>query len=156
MISILALDPGKTTGFCYGAYAGDNLIIDPGEEVLTAGGLDAFIQSFISSGVPKYIIYEDFQFRQGVRTGLDLTPAKLIGILELWKERDCGAYFYVQQPSVQGDKAFFNNERLKELGAYWAHGKGHARSATKHLLYWCKFGPGGQYIPQGTTIEMLD
>ncbi len=156
MISILALDPGKTTGFCYGTYAGQNLIIDPGEKILTAGGLDAFVRDFLDSGVPKYIIYEDFQFRQGVRTGLDFTPAKLIGILELWKERDCGAHFYVQQPSVQGDKAFFNNDRLQELGAYWPHGKGHARSATKHLLYWCKFGPGGQYIPQGTAIEMLD
>jgi len=109
-----------------------------------------YVESLINLHEPDFaIVYEDFQFRQGVRTGLDLTPAKLIGVIEIFEDT---GMLYKQQPSIQGKKAFFNDERLKTLNAYWPHGKGHARSATKHLLYWLKFGAGALYVQDPTFV----
>jgi hypothetical protein len=149
LVSILSIDPGGTTGYCYATINGKKVWLEPGELRLSSSNLFDLLERFLHpvDGVRREIIYEDFQFRQGIRTGLDLTPAKLIGVIEVFKEwHGEKVGFYIQQPSVQGDKAFFTNDRLKELGAYWPHGKGHARSATKHLLYWLKFGAGAQYV----------
>ena len=149
LVSILSIDPGGTTGYCYAKIRENVVTLTPNEKRTTPGGLYELLQWFIDEDQGRgksHVVYEDFQFRQGIRTGLDLTPAKLIGVIELCAESTSFVQFYVQQPSVQGDKAFFTNDRLKELDAYWPHGKGHARSATKHLLYWLKFGAGAQYV----------
>jgi len=155
MVSILALDPGGTTGYCYATISENVVILTPREARWSPGQLYEFLFGFMGEDqgrAKSHVIYEDFQFRQGIRTGLDLTPAKLIGVIEVFSERSQFVKFYVQQPSIQGDKAFFTNDRLKELGAYWPHGKGHARSATKHLLYWLKFGAGAQYVTDPTFV----
>lgn len=151
MIRILALDPGKTTGYCYGMVEGDTLFLGPGEKALGYGDLVGMIEDFIGLLDMEilsntHIIYEDFTHRQGA-TGVDYTPVKLQGVIELQAERYFGyVNFYKQNPAAQADRNYYSNERLKQLGVYWPHGKGHARSATKHLLYWLNFGAGGQYV----------
>lgn len=150
MIKLLALDPGATTGVCIATIEGQDVLLEPSEGRISPLGLYNILETLTALydfDTSVAVIYEDFQFRQGVRTGLDLTPARLIGIIELWEERCASAIgFYCQQPSVQGAKAYWSDARLKELGVYWAHGKGHARSATKHMLHWIKFGAGAQYV----------
>ncbi len=153
----LSLDPGKTTGYCFAYWRKGKLYLNPGEERFSMLEMSTFIAKFIGDG-GQHIIYEDFQFRNAVRPGTDLTPVKIIGVIELYNElREGAVSFTVQQPSAQGDRGFYTDARLKELGVYWAHGKGHARSATKHMLYWLNFGPGSQYIDIHTTpIELKE
>lgn len=157
MFKAISLDPGGTTGYCYAELKEDTLYLAPGEEVFSMFEMAAFIESFVQTG-GKHIIYEGFNFRNAVKKGTDLTPVKIIGVIELYQ----GQYepmisFTEQQPSVQGDRGFYSDEKLKELGVYWAHGRGHARSATKHMLYWLNFGPGGQYVDiQTTPMELMN
>lgn len=153
----LSLDPGKTTGYCYAEMKEDRLRLSPGEDIFTMMDMAAFIESFIQSG-GNHIVYEGFNFRNAVRTGVDLTPVKIIGVIELYQgQYEPMVTFTEQQPSAQGDKSFYTDARLRELGVYWAHGRGHARSATKHLLYWLNFGPGGQYVDiHNTPMELMN
>jgi len=149
-MKVVALDPGGTTGICFASIDDRVVTLIPVERRLDSRGMHWYVESLINLHEPDFaIVYEDFQFRQGVRTGLDLTPAKLIGVIEIFEDT---GMLYKQQPSIQGKKAFFNDERLKTLNAYWPHGKGHARSATKHLLYWLKFGAGALYVQDPTFV----
>ena len=153
----LSLDPGVTTGYCYAEMREGRLCLSPGEVRFTMFDIAALLESFIKSG-GQHIVYEDFQFRNAVRTGVNLTPVKVIGIIELY----AGQYeplvsFTCQQPSAQGDRGFYTDSKLKELGVYWAHGRGHARSATKHMLHWLNFGPGGEHIDVNVTpMELMN
>ena len=90
-----------------------------------------------------HLIYEDFQYRNHARMNLDLTPAKLIGVIELFLERCVNVTEYRQTPAM--GKSFYTDEKLKQLNAY-AVGRQHGRDATRHLLQWANFGPGGQWI----------
>jgi hypothetical protein len=51
----------------------------------------------------------------------------------------------MQNPAIQGKKAYFSDVKLKEMGLYQ---KGdafhHGRSAVKHLLHWTQFGHGAE------------
>lgn len=146
-LRVLSLDPGGTTGYCYAQMQEGRLLLTPGEDRFTHLDMAAVLESFIQKVQGKHVVYEGFDFRNAVRKGTDLTPVELIGIIKLYQgQYEPMVSFYEQRPSAQGAKAFFNNDRLKELGVYWAHGKGHARSATAHLLYWLNFGAGSQYL----------
>lgn len=155
--SCLALDPGKTTGLCYAEMREGRLCITPGEQRLSMFEMAALLETFIQRD-GKHIVYEDFTFRNAVKRGTDLTPVKIIGIIELFMgQYEPMVTFTAQMPAAQGDSAFYTDEKLKQLGVYWAHGRGHARSATKHLLYWLNFGAGGQYLNlDETPMELMN
>jgi hypothetical protein len=152
---VLALDPGKTTGYCYAELMGNKLWLTPGEREFSMFDMAAFLETHVQNKL-GHVVYEDFTFRNAVQRGTDLTPVKIIGVIELY----AGQYepmvtFTPQMPSIQGARGYYTDLRLKELGVYWAHGHGHARSATKHLLYWLNFGQGGQYLDiQNTPMEL--
>lgn len=156
-VTVLALDPGVTTGYCLATLQDDRLYIAPGEAHLTLLEIDTILLSLVGlhNDAKVHIIYEDFTFRIGSsRTGLDFTPARIQGVIELYREKfEPLVGFDKQVPSVQGNKAFYSDNRLKQLGVYWGHGKGHARSATKHLLHWLNFGAGGKYVDV-TRVQM--
>jgi hypothetical protein len=141
---ILSLDPGKRTGWCHGWVGSDGmLMLEPGEDDVSLGGMYDMLSRAVEQGA--HIIYEDFAYRNYARTGLDLTPVKIIGVIELYREWHEPFVTFTKQSAATG-KAFYNDDRLKKLGVYWPHGKGHARDATRHLLQWANFGAGGQYL----------
>ena len=76
--------------------------------------------------------------------GLDLTPVKMIGIIELFVERHSLIVPATKQSPSTG-KSFYNDEELKRIGCYKV-GMAHGRDATRHLLQWANFGAGGQYF----------
>jgi len=149
---ILAIDPGVTTGWCWGNLYEHSLEISPQQSEMTTQDIEILLLNAMHSS-PKnlHVVYEDFQFRNASRSGLNLYPAKLQGVIELVSEKNPQVPFYVQQPSVQGDKAYFSNDRLKELGIY-KRGTEHGRSAEKHLLHWLAFKEGSQFA----NIEKLE
>jgi hypothetical protein len=138
----LALDPGRTTGYVIAIH--DNVLkLYVNEDQLSLMQLEQLLASLMANS-NLHIIYEDFEYRNMARTGLDLTPVKLIGIIEFYREKyEPFVYFYKQ--SAATGKAFWSDDKLKQAGAYKV-GKKHGRDATRHLLQWAKFGAGAQYI----------
>ncbi len=143
----LALDPGKTTGYAVAYVGGDgSMDIEVGEEAFSLDGIYEFIERFIGveqTHTPAHIIYEDFNYRNASRAGLDLTPVKMIGIIELYKERFEPFVGFHKQSAATG-KAFWSDDKLKAKGIH-AKGRKHGRDATRHLMQWLSFGAGSQY-----------
>jgi hypothetical protein len=135
--TIIALDPGGTTGIAQADIEDFTITkIGCGQDRDMASGLYEVLRSFN----PDYIVCETFQFRNASRPGLDLTSAKLIGVCELYAERH-GIFLKMQEPSVQGPRAYWTDAKLKAAGLYLP-GKEHSRSAMKHLLYFLTFKKG--------------
>jgi hypothetical protein len=144
-VRVLALDPGKTTGYACG-YLNDarNMEFEVGEEQFSLGDMYEFLEGFIGSHVhPTHVVYEDFTYRNASRGGLDLTPVKMLGIIELYRERYEPMVGFHKQSAATG-KAFWSDPKLKEIGLH-ARGKKHGRDATRHLLQWLAFGAGSQF-----------
>jgi hypothetical protein len=150
----LALDPGVTTGTCIGFLNEDKFYIAPDERKFSLIGLFDYLRWF--ADFDTYVIYEDFQYRNQPRTGLDLTPVKMIGVIELCAQWhwEAEAEFFKQTPA-QG-KGFYSDARLKAMDIYKV-GKSHGRDATRHLMQWATFGPGAQHVNfQKVPIEMIE
>lgn len=156
MHRMLAIDPGVTTGYCR-ATLEDRLILVPGEAEFNMLDFHDWLDDFIREGPADdkvHVIYEDFTYRNYARMGLDLTPVKVIGIIELMQWRYDPLVTFTKQSAATG-KAFYNDDRLKELGVY-AVGLKHGRDATRHLLQWLNFGAGGQYCDvDKIAMEMI-
>lgn len=147
METILAIDPGVTTGYCLGLKRDgeDVLYVAPDEQRFGMDEFYQFVSTFLSESPDQAcIVYEDFQYRNYARMGLDLTPAKLIGIIEVFIDRYTPLLLGTKQSPSTG-KSFFKDDELKRLGVYVA-GKQHGRDATRHLMQWANFGAGGQFF----------
>lgn len=134
----LALDPGRTTGWCLAALQDEQLKMVVGQNVMT--GLELW--DSINAIVLDYLIYEDFEYRNYSRAGLDLTPVKIIGVIELILEGSM-TLIGCKQKAATG-KAYYNDDKLKKYGVY-ARGFQHGRDATRHLMHFLTFGPGSQF-----------
>jgi hypothetical protein len=149
----LALDPGVTTGYCIGLLEENKLWVAPHERKFSLAELYDYLNWF--SPYDIFVVYEDFQYRNAPRAGLDLTPVKMIGIIELFAESgDHSQQWYYKQTPAQG-KGFFTDQRLKDMGVYKV-GKAHGRDATRHLLQWYTFGAGSRYKPDDDVYEMIE
>lgn len=135
---ILALDPGKTTGYAIASIDRESLI-GYGQYEFSHSGLWEFFPALVD-----YVVCESFEFRQGKQLGVDLYPCELIGVVKLWVDIRGRCELYMQPAHIQGKKAYFSDKLLKELGLY-IKGCEHGRSAVKHLLHWLAFGPGSRF-----------
>lgn len=145
---ILALDPGVTTGICRGLLdvEAKTLELDPAELKLTIGQFYEVVRNHVSLAEGNiHVIYETFSYRNNPRAGLDLTPVRLIGVLELLAEwySDQDVTFYPQTAAM--GKGFYTDEWLKRRGSY-IKGAKHSRDAIRHLLHWLHFREGSQYV----------
>lgn len=143
---ILAIDPGGTTGFAWGYIEDHKLTVAPAEERVEGWELFTVLELVCRGHKHKewHIIWETFEYRYHSRPGLDPTPIKLIGIIELFQSwHDTETKFWPQTAS-QG-LGSVPDQKLKDLGL-WFKGKGHGRAATKHLLRWCSFGYGAKLM----------
>jgi len=134
---VLALDPGRTTGYALG-YRHETLDIAYGETRFSHGELWDFLRNVN----PHFIVCESFDYRR--LKDVDLYPCELIGIVHLYASMQERSVF-LQKPSIQGSKdAYWSDAKLKEYDLY-KKGTEHGRSALKHLLYWLQFGHGAQF-----------
>jgi len=138
---VVALDPGRTTGYAIGSIDEDRMYIRYGQKKWNHLELLTFLRERQSD----HIVCESFVYRQGSTEGADLYPCELIGIVELAHQTfQPQPTVYYQNSSAQGKTAYFGNARLKQMGLY-IRGLDHGRSALKHLLQWTQFGPGSVY-----------
>lgn len=117
---ILALDPGKTTGFALWQPSS----VQCWQAVLTH---DEFIQS-LNEIWPDIIVCESFVHTH--RDAVDYTPVEFISLTKWFVERKPVDLVF-QTPSF--GKGYFNDEKLKKLGIY-KRGAGHAMDALRHLF----------------------
>ena len=154
MHRIIAIDPGVTTGICTARLKADYLFVTPNQVKATLAQMYTILNDFIGVGSTQtHVIYEDFEYRNQARAGLDLTPVKIIGVIQLIQECNrTGSTIFYRQTAAMG-KAYYSDDKLKELGIY-KKGVPHGMDATRHLMHWLEFRAGAQYTPEG-LIENL-
>lgn len=142
-ITILALDPGGTTGW---AVFQATRIPHPTESKFEYYDMkwkrgqigpephhSALFTLLGMWGTAEYhIVCESFEYRNRSRAGLVLDSLEYIGIMKLFcAERDKA--FHMQTASM--GKGFVKDENIKKL-SLWFPGQKHAMDATRHLLYY--------------------
>lgn len=136
--SALAIDPGKTTGFCLAQQDGNKLFLASFEKEWEVWD----IYKYLLEARPGYVICEGFRYRPGqAKPHIVLFPVEVIGVVRLYCHISTTSLF--QQDASQG-KAFYTDDKLHQLGIYNMHTK-HGRDAMRHFLHWFKFGAGFQF-----------
>jgi hypothetical protein len=102
---------------------------------------------------PRYIVMEDFEYRNRARAGLNLFPVQLIGIARLYEMRAQHQVGLTLQKAAQG-KSYYKDETLKRLGLY-KRGVPHGLDAMRHVLHWLTFGAGYQFNSKGPIEEFI-
>jgi hypothetical protein len=159
--TVVALDPGRTTGHATG-YIDDGLM-------KISAGQTAFSHIDLYSNLrivkPDFIVCELFEFRAGTRarTKVDLYPCELMGVVSLYGQqsqegawtdvegiavevKECIVYWQKPSAALGG---FYTDAKLKKDGLYKALKGGHSNDAVRHLLQWYTFGPGYKYNSAG-------
>jgi hypothetical protein len=144
---VIAIDPGRCSGYCYAAFDQGELYFVPFQMVDDVEELWNRLRKFD----PKHIVCESFEFRGAARRGLDLFPVQLIGVVRLY-EALRGTPVYLQPASV--GKGYFSDPTLKKLGLY-KRGNEHGRDASRHLLQWATFGAGYKYVGKKNDFAHL-
>lgn len=143
-MKVIAIDPGVMTGYCYATIEDGKLTYYPFQTVDDVDGLWERLAMF----QPRYIVMEDFEVRRGnlAKGGLNLFPVQLIGVARLYAE-----WTGIQHPvaislqkAAQG-KGYYTNPVLRSVGLYRQKLQ-HGMDASRHLLQWCMFGSGNQFI----------
>jgi len=159
---IISIDPGVMTGYCYAELVatapGTARALSELEQVnklkyhpfQAADDVDDLWRR-LKRFDPEYIIIEDFEFRRGKAgaAGLNLFPKELIGVTRLY-DLLTNARVFVQK-AAQG-KSYYTNPILQGLGLY-RRGIPHGMDASRHLLQWCMFGFGNQFIGKQRTED---
>lgn len=130
--SILAFDPGLTTGYAGACWPLGVYRIVAGQ--VPPQGVWPTLHRF----APDIIIIESFPGYPKVK--VDLTPVEVIGRIKEWAEQ---ANVQVVMQSPAQVKHFFTDKRLAEADMYFV-GEQHARDAARHYLYYMKFGEGAK------------
>lgn len=153
-LTVMTVDPGVTSGYTYAE-------IEPKKSMKYyvtqfADDVDDMWKKFRILK-PRYIIIEDFEFRQGKqRSGINLFPVQMIGVARLYgliADHPCAVYV---QKAAQG-KAYYTDKILKANGLMFygdATNLGHGIDASRHLLQWITFGPGFEF--NGATGKVGD
>jgi hypothetical protein len=156
MHTILSIDPGRTTGYCIGVLTDRVLYLAPNQLDLTLlemYDMLAYFERLTPGDHRLHIVYETFEYRNVARQGLDLTPVKLIGVIELFYEQ-YGTWVTFHKQSAAEGKAHYSNDLLKKLGVY-RKGCEHGRDAERHLLHWLTFKAGSQLADVESTQLVL-
>jgi len=125
--SILAFDPGGTTGWAFIGYEPDTepVVFESGQIPDGHKGFIDWWNRKVQYLPETQIVCESFTLREGVR-GVNLEPCYVIGALEALH----GDSIVYQSPMY---KSFCDNDALKALGFY-IPGQQHARDAFRHAV----------------------
>lgn len=154
-INLIALDPGRTTGVALASKDEDSLKIDYFQAKWNHLILYGFLHGRAQLGKLDHVVCESFEFRQGKqKTGVDLYPCELIGIVKLFEAQwalngNKPIIPLTMQTAAQG-KGYYDDRKLRNLDLY-KKAVPHGRDACRHLLQWLFFGPGYKYMENKST-----
>ena len=150
-MKVIALDPGKTTGYAVGLITSEGkMLVVTGQERWS----HLELWGFFEDNLPDVLITERFEFRNKARTGLELYSRELIGVTHLYHQMymNLEVPLVEQMPSVIG--GFFTDKQLKKDLIY-KEGRPHANDAARHLLQWFMFGPGYEHNKLGYVSGLI-
>lgn len=129
--TLLALDPGTTTGYC---------VYEQGSFVFGQIGPEMHhkpLWALMKGTEPTTIICEDFTFRPNPnRRKVVLDSKEYIGVVKLY-----GSAYDVpvkMQMASQAKGFWGEDNRIRKLGL-WQPGQRHAMDALRHMLYYLSF-----------------
>lgn len=131
MRSLLALDPGVTTGVAVWFQGWEPHRFDLQE--LPTDRVWYFLAGMGQVLRPFTIVCENFLYRAD-QAHAELEGVKVIGIVEEWCRQN-NVPLELQRPDQA--KFFYTKDRLQKAGL-WEKGKPHAMDALRHLLYYRK------------------
>ena len=140
---LLSLDPGVTTGYCLARMNTNVCELAYNEAQLQPADLLLMLQDLD----PLAVIYEDFQYRNRARNGLELFSVQLIGVVNAYAALNPHCHVKKQQPA-QG-KGHYNDDALRRHDLY-QRGTVHGRDAARHMLHYMTFGAGWTLFPNKT------
>ena len=146
--TILALDPGGTTGYCLWLPDQDRVV--QGQLVLPNHHKELYAICARGRKTTKgsfVIVCERFEFRRDERhrDKIDYVAREYIGVVKLFVQMTLGATLFEQGASQA--KQFFSDDVLKKLSV-WVPGQRHAMDATRHYLYHRVFTHGDSSLLQ--------
>jgi hypothetical protein len=149
-VRVIAIDPGGITGYCYARIEKGYIVYHPFQVQDDVEDLWDRLFKF----KPDCTVIEDFEFRSGQRrTGLDLFPVQLIGVVNLYHNKFAPqARLFVQKAAT--GKAYYTDQVLKRNGLY-IRGCAHGMDASRHLLQWFTFGAGHKFQGRAPDFAKL-
>ena len=140
MTNVIAIDPGKMTGWSEIEYDSDSFRLKYSAEL----DMDAVLEHLrtlddIDYTTPDVIIIEDFKITTGTgKLGSPDWSLRLIGAVEYVAAKH-GMPVVKQTPA--NAKAFSTNSKLMAVGMWHVGGAGHANDSLRHaMLYMVKHG----------------
>lgn len=141
MTNLLAIDPGKMTGWSELSYTSDSFTVHASAELTVAEVWDILVNALDDpeSEKPDVIVIEDFRITTGTgKLGSPDWSLRLIGAIEYI------GYKYdipVVKQMPSNAKAFSTNEKLRAVDMWHRGGAGHANDSLRHaMLYMVKHG----------------
>lgn len=149
--SVLAIDPGLTTGFVQAVFEEDRILLCPWQKPNTTC---LWLWETLRKLNPANIICEDFEFRRNLAWA-ELFPVQLIGIVNLHVETfghtDLAPKLSMQKAStIHGKGAYYDgSQKLKQLQIYKpGDAFHHSMDAMRHFAHWYFFGAGHKYYKE--------
>ncbi len=139
--SVLALDPGETTGWAFFAKVSISPLtvdlLDCGQLLTKEKGVGE-IEKLLDRLEPRVVVAEDYKvyrWKLKQHSWSDLYTPRLIGAIEtLCSQRQIPLYMQMAQTA----KGFCTDDKLRLWGFYKPSMK-HARDAIRHGCYWLIF-----------------
>jgi hypothetical protein len=134
MKTLLALDPGGTTGVSIWQYDFETPLTHVAHHQIT-DGIDGFIKFLLPDGKPlpfDVIVYENFRL-DGRTPNPNVDPLRIEGVISVYEH-------LMDVPTFaqgNGMKAHVDNDRLKQHNLYWP-GQQHAMDSARHALAFMK------------------
>lgn len=125
-MKLLSLDPGGTTGI---TTKEDNRFRS--YHLTTSGyrNTHLFLYNHLTEENPDLVIYEVFQFRQGMNKA-EFIGIEMIGVIELWGQINNKL---VTRINPSDGKGFWGDSKIKALGL-WVPNLKHGMDATRIML----------------------
>lgn len=142
-LSVLAIDPGVTTGHALGIIDSGHMQVSTGQQQYSEYDLWSALHRI----KPDILIYERFDGR-GTIEGVELFSRNLIGVMNLYDQMTAELRCIPQMPSYALGQ-YYTDAVLKKHMLYKPLKGGHANDACRHLLQWYTFGPGYKYNKEG-------
>jgi hypothetical protein len=130
--NILALDPGKKTGWALASFKTDGSVyFQSGEQTFLENA--SFVHTTAAStGDELSVVSESFTITVNTAKNTQATwSLELIGIYRYLSLAYCREDLTLQAPAAA--KRFSSDDRLRAMGWY-TPGKGHANDAARHLM----------------------
>jgi hypothetical protein len=134
MKTLLALDPGGTTGASIWQYDNNTPLTHVAHHQIT-DGIEGFVKFLLPDGKPlpfDVVVYENFRL-DGRTPNPNVDPLRIEGVIAVYEH-------VMKVPTFSqgnGFKAHVDNDKLKEHNLYWP-GQQHAMDSARHALAWAK------------------